>query len=115
MPIGPLTNIALAIKTFPEIIDNIKDIFIMGGNHKGKSETHVCPLCEIQFQIIKIAKCIRAGRGNIVAGAEFNFHADPVAAHIVLNTLKCPINILPLECGLPGSLNISVVIRTSLN
>lgn len=34
--IGPLTNIALAIKAFPEIKDNIKDVFIMGGNHKGK-------------------------------------------------------------------------------
>lgn len=53
MPIGPLTNIALAIKTFPEIIDNIKDIFIMGGNHKGNNETH--RLCGIKFQIIKIA------------------------------------------------------------
>lgn len=33
--IGPLTNIALAIKTYPEIKDYIKDVFIMGGNHKG--------------------------------------------------------------------------------
>lgn len=35
--IGPLTNIGLAIKAFPEIVDNIKDVFIMGGNHKGKT------------------------------------------------------------------------------
>lgn len=35
--VGPLTNIGLAIKAFPEIIDNIKDVFIMGGNHNGKA------------------------------------------------------------------------------
>lgn len=34
--VGPLTNIGLAIKAFPEIKDNIKDVFIMGGNHMGK-------------------------------------------------------------------------------
>lgn len=35
--IGPLTNVALAIKVYPEIVDKIKDIFIMGGNHRGKA------------------------------------------------------------------------------
>lgn len=35
--VGPLTNVALAIKSFPEIKDNVKDVFIMGGNHKGKT------------------------------------------------------------------------------
>lgn len=34
--VGPLTNIGLAIKAFPEIEDNVKDVFIMGGNHMGK-------------------------------------------------------------------------------
>lgn len=33
--VGPLTNIALALKTFPEIKENIKEVYIMGGNHKG--------------------------------------------------------------------------------
>lgn len=35
--IGPLTNIALAIKVYPDIVENIKDVFIMGGNHRGKA------------------------------------------------------------------------------
>lgn len=33
--LGPLTNIALALKTYPEIKKNIRDVFIMGGNFKG--------------------------------------------------------------------------------
>lgn len=37
------------------------------------------------------------GRGNIVPTAEFNFYHDPEAVFIVLNYLKCPIFILPLE------------------
>lgn len=80
--IGPLTNIALAIKVYPEIVGNIKEIFLMGGNHKGK--------------------------GNVLPGAEFNFWADPTAAHIVLNSLK-NINILTFECGLEESISLSKV------
>lgn len=34
--LGPLTNIALAIKTFPEIKENIKEAFMMGGSFRGK-------------------------------------------------------------------------------
>lgn len=33
--VGPLTNIALAIKIYPEIRDKVKEAFIMGGNIKG--------------------------------------------------------------------------------
>lgn len=33
--IGPLTNIALALKTYPELADNLKDIYVMGGNYNG--------------------------------------------------------------------------------
>lgn len=102
-----MTNIALALKTFPEIKDNIKDIFIMGGNHKGKCEISPIDI----YDLIKMNWLISMvlGRGNVVAGAEFNFHADPIAAHIVLNTLKCPMIILTLECGLPGSISIPLV------
>lgn len=50
------------------------------------------------------------GVGNATACAEFNFHADPEAAHIVLNSLKCPINIVPWECCTKESINISKVI-----
>lgn len=33
--IGPLTNLALAFKTYPGLEHNVKDIFIMGGNYNG--------------------------------------------------------------------------------
>lgn len=34
--IGPLTNIALAIKLFPTFLKDVASINIMGGNYKGK-------------------------------------------------------------------------------
>lgn len=34
-----MTNIALAIKTYPEIKENIKEVFIMGGNFRGENWT----------------------------------------------------------------------------
>lgn len=33
--VGPLTNIALALRTYPEIKEHIRDVYIMGGNFKG--------------------------------------------------------------------------------
>ena len=57
--IGPLTNIALLLKVYPEVKEKIKVISIMGGaiNH-----------------------------GNVTPCSEFNFHVDPEAASIVLNS-----------------------------
>ncbi|XP_031628323.1 uncharacterized protein LOC116344081 [Contarinia nasturtii] len=79
--LAPLTNIALAIKTYPEIRDKIFEIYIMGGNIKGI--------------------------GNTTSSAEFNFYVDPEAVHIVFATLKCPMTVLPWECCLEDSLFIS--------
>lgn len=36
MNLGPLTNTALALKLSRQVKDNIKDIWIMGGNYTGK-------------------------------------------------------------------------------
>ena len=58
--LGPLTNIALALRLEPGIIDNVKRVVMMGG-------TAVLP-------------------GNITPLAEFNFWADPEAASIVANS-----------------------------
>ncbi|XP_032678210.1 pyrimidine-specific ribonucleoside hydrolase RihA-like [Odontomachus brunneus] len=69
--LGPLTNIALTIKLYPDFASNIKDIFIMGGN------------------------C--TGHGNIKSHAEFNFYCDPESASIVLNNISKPIYMLPWE------------------
>ena len=58
-PVGPLTNIALALQKDPSIKDKIKEIVFMGG----------------------AAMCL----GNITPAAEFNIYVDPHAANIVLN------------------------------
>ena len=59
VPIGPLTNIAILIKTFPEVIEKIEFLSIMGGATVG---------------------------GNITPTAEFNVWADPEAARIVFDS-----------------------------
>ncbi|XP_053698013.1 pyrimidine-specific ribonucleoside hydrolase RihA-like [Sabethes cyaneus] len=69
--IGPLTNLALCVKLYPETRGQIRDLYVMGGN--------------------------RYGMGNVTKSAEFNFWADPEAAHIVFNNLPCPITLLPWE------------------
>jgi purine nucleosidase/non-specific riboncleoside hydrolase len=56
--IGPLTNLAWALRLEPGIIDGIGTLTIMGGNVYG--------------------------RGNTTPAAEFNIYADPEAAHVVL-------------------------------
>lgn len=58
--LGPLTNLAIALRLEPGIIDAVKRVVTMGG-------TAVLP-------------------GNITPLAEFNFWADPEAAHIVANS-----------------------------
>lgn len=69
-PIGPLTNLALAIRKEPRITKALKELVIMGGS-------------------------IKAG-GNITLAAEFNIHADPHAAHIVFQS-GIPITLVPLD------------------
>lgn len=59
LALGPLTNIALAIRVAPDIETKIKRLVFMGGN------VHV--------------------PGNITPHAEFNFWFDPEAAHAVLS------------------------------
>jgi len=57
VPIGPLTNIALALRLEPRIAQNVKQVVLMGGNA-------LCP-------------------GNATPAAEANIHNDPEAADIV--------------------------------
>ena len=56
VPTGPLTNIALLLKTFPEVMDRIDEIVLMGGSSVG---------------------------GNVTATAEFNIWEYPEAAQMV--------------------------------
>ena len=59
--IGPLTNIALALKLDPELPNKLKRFVIMGGAVTGKGNT-----------------------SNVTA--EFNIFADPEAAHVVFES-----------------------------
>ncbi len=68
---GPLTNIALAFKENPEIMNKLRELIIMGG--------------------------VINQEGNIGRLAEFNFYADPAAADYVLNNTKVPILLIPLN------------------
>lgn len=72
--LGPLTNIAMTIKIYPEFMNNVKEFFVMGGNS--------------------------TGQGNITSQAEFNFYADPESVHIVLNSNTKPLWLLPWEACL---------------
>jgi purine nucleosidase len=56
--IGPLTNIALAVRRYPRLVSQVKEFVIMGGS---------------------------AGRGNVTPAAEFNIASDPEAAAIVFS------------------------------
>jgi Inosine-uridine nucleoside N-ribohydrolase len=72
--IGPLTNIALTIRTYPEFAKNVKRISIMGGGHE---------------------------KGNVTPAAEFNFYADPEAAKAVFESgiplIMCGLDITMCE------------------
>jgi purine nucleosidase len=72
LAIGPLTNVALAIRTDPTIVPLIKRIVIMGG----------------QIDV--------AGNAFNDAG-EFNWWMDPEAAQVVLRA-DVPLFIVPLDC-----------------
>lgn len=69
-PLGPLTNIAMALQKAPDIARRIAKIVLMGGGY---------------FE-----------GGNITPAAEFNIYVDPEAADIVF---KCgaPIVVMPLD------------------
>jgi purine nucleosidase len=69
-PIGPLTNIAMAIRTEPGFAKALKQLVIMGG-------------------------AIQEG-GNVTPLAEFNMFVDPHAAHIVFHS-GIPITLIPLD------------------
>ncbi|XP_053355164.1 uncharacterized protein si:ch211-201h21.5 [Clarias gariepinus] len=69
--LGPLTNLALAVRVDPSIPQKLKDLYIMGGNMEGK--------------------------GNMMPCAEFNFFMDPESAYIVLEEYLCPVHIATWE------------------
>ena len=69
-PLGPLTNIALALIREPAIAGRIKQIVLMGGGF---------------FE-----------GGNVTPAAEFNIYVDPQAADVVLKS-GIPLVVMPLD------------------
>ncbi|CAM3983678.1 nucleoside hydrolase [Alicyclobacillus pomorum] len=67
--IGPMTNTALLLSTFPDVKKKIQRIVMMGGS---------------------------VGQGNVTPSAEFNVLADPEAAKIVFQS-GVPVNMVGLD------------------
>lgn len=74
---GPLTNVAVLLKAFPEVKENLSRIVLMGGAIEG---------------------------GNILPHSEFNIYADPFAAEITAES-GVPLTICPLEVCQDVSIN----------
>jgi inosine-uridine nucleoside N-ribohydrolase len=71
VPVGPLTNIALAVEKDPSIVPLVKEVILMGGSISG---------------------------GNVNAAAEANIHNDPEAAQIVFQA-GWPLTMVGLDVG----------------
>jgi pyrimidine-specific ribonucleoside hydrolase len=73
VPLGPLTNIALLLRTYPSVADGVRDIVFMGG---------------------------AVNVGNATASAEFNVFHDPEAAAMMLDAaahLGIPVTMYGLD------------------
>jgi len=79
IPVGPLTNIAMAIEKKPEIVPKIKEIVAMGGEFNA---------------------------GVILGG--FNWWVDPEAARIVCRS-GTPLTIVPLDVTLETALTMEML------
>ena len=71
VPVGPLTNIALAVEKDPSIVPLVKEVILMGGSISG---------------------------GNVNAAAEANIYNDPEAAQVVFQA-GWPVTMVGLDVG----------------
>ncbi len=71
VPVGPLTNIALAVEKDPSIVPLVKEVILMGGSISG---------------------------GNVNAAAEANIANDPEAAQVVFQA-GWPLTMVGLDVG----------------
>ena len=70
VPVGPLSNIASALALFPELVDCVPEVIIMGGGH---------------------------AVANVTPSAEFNVWADPEAAALVFAAGFRKLTLVPLD------------------
>jgi inosine-uridine nucleoside N-ribohydrolase len=70
VPVGPLSNVAMALKRAPRILENLTEIVLMGGAHD---------------------------MGNVTASAEFNVWADPEAAQVVFRSGVAKLTMVALD------------------
>ena len=75
--LGPLTNIALALRREPRIVQQVREVVIMGG-------------------------ALRVP-GNVTPAAEFNIFVDPHAAHMVVHA-GWPIRLVSLDVTMQAQL-----------
>ncbi len=83
VPVGPLTNIAVAMRMEPGILPKIREIVLMGGAY---------------------------GTGNVTPSAEFNIYADPEAARVVF-TSGVPITMMGLDLTNQTACTMDVIER----
>jgi purine nucleosidase len=69
VPTGPLTNIAVAMRKEPRIVERVREVVLMGGAYS---------------------------RGNVTPAAEFNTYVDPEAAEMVFQG-AWPVTMIGLE------------------
>jgi purine nucleosidase len=72
VPVGPLTNIALAVEKDPAIVPLVKEVILMGGSISG---------------------------GNVNAAAEANINNDPEAAQVVFQAGWVSLTMVGLDVG----------------
>lgn len=83
VPVGPLSDIGMALRLAPEIAHKIEQIVLMGGAY---------------------------GLGNYTPAAEFNILADPEAAHVVFSS-GVPIVMMGLDLTNQALADMSVIER----
>jgi inosine-uridine nucleoside N-ribohydrolase len=70
MPVGPLSNIATVLAVYPQLVDKVPEVIIMGGAHH---------------------------KGNVTPQAEFNIWGDPEAAAKVFRAGFRKVTMIPLD------------------
>lgn len=86
--VGPLTNFAVFMKTYPDLVNKIDRLIVMGGT---------------------------TSNGNITPVSEFNIWADPFSAKYVFDNVSCPTSMVGLDVTRLATVNEEELARWSRN